>query len=55
MTVRDPNGPRWVLITGYCRLEPENLFGDNHLQFADPGQIGESAGVLLAVEDLFAV
>ena len=55
MTMRDPNGPRQVLIAGYCRLEPEDLFGDNHLQFADPGQIRESAGVLLTVEDFFAV
>ena len=55
MTVRDPNGPRWVLIAGYRRLEPENLFGDNHLQFADPRQIWESAGILFTVEDLFSV
>jgi hypothetical protein len=44
-----------VLIAGYCRLALEDLSGDNHLQFADPGQIRESPGVLLTVEDLFAV
>ena len=44
-----------MLVASQCRLELEDLFGDNHLQLANPGQIGESARVFFTVEDLLAV
>ena len=44
-----------MLVAGQCGLELEDLLRNNHLQFVDPCQIGESTRIVLAVEDLFPI
>ena len=51
----DSNEPRCLLVAGQRRVELKQFFGDNHLQLVDLGQIRESAGIFLTVEDLLAV
>jgi hypothetical protein len=55
ITVRKPNGSQRLLVADRCCIELEDLFGDDHLQFVDLGQVGKSTGILFTVEDLFAV